>query len=113
MPRTVRITVGFSGVGSILRRIRVIRRSMARSNGSRLRWLVVSSSQSRDSGRSGFSAKGFQDAELAPGHRHVVADLVDGTAGERAGELGFLPERVYISGQRARSAQGRVHRVSR
>ena len=37
MPRTVRITVGFSGVGSILRRIRVIRRSMARSNGSRLR----------------------------------------------------------------------------
>jgi hypothetical protein len=57
MPRTVRMTVGFSGVGSILRRMRVMRRSIARSNGSRLRWLVVSSSQSRDSGRLGFSAK--------------------------------------------------------
>src|SRR5690242_7251481 len=38
---------GLLEAGSILRRMRVMRRSIARSSGSRVRWLVVSSSQSR------------------------------------------------------------------
>jgi hypothetical protein len=55
-PRMVRITAGLAGSGSILRRIRMIRRSTARSNASLSRALANSSSRSRDSTRFGLAA---------------------------------------------------------
>src|SRR5271154_6601829 len=56
-PLMVRITAGLVGSGSILRRIRMIRRSTARSKASLSRALASSSSRSRDSTRFGFAAK--------------------------------------------------------
>ena len=56
-PRTLRITSGFVGSRSTLRRRRITRLSMARSNDSASRWAIVSNSQSRESGRFGCSTK--------------------------------------------------------
>src|SRR5580692_3256451 len=53
-PLMVRITAGLAGSGSILRRIRMIRRSTARSKASLSRALANSSRRSRDSTRFGF-----------------------------------------------------------
>src|ERR1051326_8126433 len=58
-PLMVRITAGRVGSGSILRRIRMIRRSTARSKASLSRALASSSSRSRDSTRFGFAANTF------------------------------------------------------
>src|ERR1700730_4375795 len=55
-PRMVRITAGLVGSGSILRRIRMIRRSTARSKASLSRALANSRRRSRDSTRFGLAA---------------------------------------------------------
>src|SRR6516165_1032355 len=56
-PRTVRMTDGRAGSGSILRRIRMMRRSMARSKASASRAFASSSKRSRESTRFGLAAK--------------------------------------------------------
>src|SRR6202022_4951154 len=55
-PLMVRITAGLVGSTSILRRIRMIRRSTARSKASASRALANSSRRSRDSTRFGLAA---------------------------------------------------------
>src|SRR6202048_531120 len=59
-PLMVRITAGLVGSTSILRRIRMIRRSTARSKASASRGLANSSSRSRDSTRLGLAANTFK-----------------------------------------------------
>src|SRR5262249_31035690 len=65
-PRTVRITEGRVGSGSIFRRIRMMRRSIARSKASASRALASSSRRSRESTRLGLAAntlsKPYSDA---------------------------------------------------
>src|ERR1700684_4262895 len=71
----VRITPGLVGSGSILRRIRMIRRSTARSKASASRALANSSRRSRDSTRFWFAAKTLQ-TEFGSGQRMLIALVV-------------------------------------
>src|SRR5215471_20976184 len=64
---------GRPGSTSILRRSRVIRKSIDRSNASISRCEVTSSSQSRFSGRLGFSAKTLRRSYFARGERFLAA----------------------------------------